>query len=398
MRRWFCLAILVLLSRLISLAQPEVAYFEVVDADSVRLYMEAAAMFSSGRTCFTGKDCAGGYRLTRLSSAAMFDGPFRDYFQSRSRTARDPILKAEGNYMDGKKDGVFKWYYEDGKVMFEGSYRDDRPSGYWNCYTLGGDLILRLQFDSAAVPLINYMYDTKSRLVLVKDGNGEARFVSQGEFPYSVSGRVKAGLPEGEWIGEVEQIFEGGKQSKKWIRKEIYRAGAVIEAKRYQSGRITDVCCSPELSRIYPLPAIEDILVLEEIPVEPCPGQLWIPASDPPPALRSAVPASDLNNFSSSIKSIILSKYRGRQVGEAYDVTGLNSEENRLVMHFDTNENGRPVRVKLVSEYGREFYQPIRRALETRTTWSPNQTKLVLTVFIRMTPSTYGYRFGVTLD
>lgn len=376
-------------------AQHSDSYFEVIQGDSVKLYFEAVNLFSSGRTTYTGSQCAGGFRLSRITLDGKFDGKFRDYIYTGPSKLYTQV--AEGFYRDGRKEGRFLFTYPEGGVLSDGAYADDQPVGDWKYYTEKGDLAMVLRFEGKSQPLLVFMLDVITNQPTVTEGNGEARYTAYGPVPYSVSGKVRHGIPEGTWIGNVEVAVQGGVS--RWIRKETYQSGKVTEAKNIQSGRITDVCCTPELSRIFPTPELSDILYLEQFPVAGCPSAApQIPALEPAPVPRSVEPVSQLFMFQSSVKSIILSKYNGRQVGEAYNQTAPGMEENRVVMHFDTDENGTPVNVKMISGYGMEFYQPIRRALVSQTKWKPNQQKLVLTVYIRMGLNTYGYHISFTLD
>ena len=36
------------------------------------------------------------------------------------------MKKVEGTFKNGKKDGLFTWWYENGKKEYEGTYRDGR--------------------------------------------------------------------------------------------------------------------------------------------------------------------------------------------------------------------------------------------------------------------------------
>lgn len=390
--RLTCILAISLMACLPVRAQKEVPYFEAISGDSVRLFLESMTMFGSSRTCFTGKDCAMGYRCTRISSDGYFDGMFKDFMM----VGRVLTMTAQGNYVEGRKEGRFIFYHPNGQTMTEGHFKEDEPVGKWSYHSAEGTLLMILAFDGGPSPRIEYMFDDKSKVALVKDGNGEARFVSQWETPYVISGRVKSGLPEGEWIGEVAAGV--GTAQTKWVRKELYREGKMIGGKKYQSGRVTDVCCTPELTWIFPTPVVDELMYLEQFPIEACPGQIQVIGGDELPPPRSAEPVTALYNFESSLKSIILAKYQWRQVGEGYNPTVPGNEENRVVMHFNTNESGRPVKVRLVSAFGRDFYQPIKRSLETLTKWQPNQTKLVLTVYVRMGVSTYSYRYNFSLD
>jgi len=395
MARRYLIGLIYFLSAFLTEAQSSVRYFDAVTDDSVRLYVESFSILSVGHARFTGKDCARGFRLARMTTDGKFSGKFNDYIQTDDRY--DPVLIVEGRYWQGNKVGEFVFNYPDGKVMAMGNYERNLPVGEWKFYSPEGAMTMILGFDGEPEPLIQYMFDTQSQMVMVKGGNGEARFQSEGDVPYTVSGRVKNGRPEGEWIGEFDLYKEGNVRTR-WIRKEIYQEGKMVEGKKIQSGRITDVCCTPELIRIFPTPAIMDLLNLETFPIVPCTEPLRIPSVDPPAKRRTVQPVSSLTMFQSSVNAAVRSKYQGRQVGETYNPVGINYEENQLVIRFDTDDRGKPIHIKMVSAYGREFFVPVKRALESQTTWQPEQSRLLLTVFIRMSASNYGYRISFTLD
>ncbi len=390
-----CSLILIVVAHISATAQTEVPYFEVIEGDSVKLYMEYTELLASSRNNFTGKGCAKAYRLTRVSSDGKFEGRFVD-FSTYSRGGQ-PMRLAEGAYLHGRKEGKFIIYYEDGSVKSEGSYAADVPIGDWKFFTGNGNVSLVLRFDGSSEPLLDYMYDEYNKRVMVKDGTGEARFISNGEVSYAVSGRIKGGLPDGLWIGEADVMAGGGNRSK-WMRRETYKEGMMVKGEKIQSGRITDVCCDPLLSKIFPTPELRDILHKESFPIEPCAGPPFMPpGAGAHAAPRSAQPVSGYNTFQSSVKAIILQKYSGREVGEGFNPTTPGTEENVVVIHFNTDEKGQPVHLRLSSAYGREFYQPLKRALQSQVTFQPNQTKLVLTVFVQATPNIFRYRIVFSL-
>ena len=47
----------------------------------------------------------------------------------------------EGSYKDGKKDGVWTKWYEDGKQYSKGSYKNGLMEGEWSFYTLNRGLL-----------------------------------------------------------------------------------------------------------------------------------------------------------------------------------------------------------------------------------------------------------------
>lgn len=394
MARQVFIGLIYCLATLSAAAQSNIRYFEIIDDDSVKLYVESFSILSVGHTRFTNKECARGFRLARITDG-KFTGKFNDYLQIDDRD--DPILMVEGRYREGNKVGAFVFNYPDGKMMAMGNYEMNQPVGDWKFYSPEGVMTMILGFDGGPEPLIQYMFDTQSQMVMVKDGSGEARFQSEGDVPYAVSGRVRNGRPEGEWIGEFD-LYKEGNERTRWIRKETYQDGRMVEGKKIQSGRITDVCCTPALIRIFPTPAIMDLVSLEAFPIAPCSEPLGIPSVDPPAKRRTVQPVSSLTMFQSSVNAAIRSKYQGGQVGETYNPVGINYEENQLVIRFDTDDRGKPIHIKMVSAYGREFFLPVKRALQSQTTWQPEQTRLLLTVFIRMYVSNYSYRISFTLD
>ena len=40
----------------------------------------------------------------------------------------------EGNYIDGKSNGLWKSYDENGNLIAEGSFKDGKKEGLWNFY------------------------------------------------------------------------------------------------------------------------------------------------------------------------------------------------------------------------------------------------------------------------
>jgi len=48
----------------------------------------------------------------------------------------------QGEHINGAKQGLWKCYYEDGKVQQEGEYEKDEKSGYWKFYHASGKLAL----------------------------------------------------------------------------------------------------------------------------------------------------------------------------------------------------------------------------------------------------------------
>jgi antitoxin component YwqK of YwqJK toxin-antitoxin module len=53
----------------------------------------------------------------------------------------DGKLQQEGNYENDKKEGVWKLYHSNGKLAAEGTYKADQEKGKWRFYDDNGTLL-----------------------------------------------------------------------------------------------------------------------------------------------------------------------------------------------------------------------------------------------------------------
>ena len=70
----------------------------------------------------------------KISCKEQFDEKDIDFFINKN------ILIFEGEYLDGKRNGKGKKYYDDGKLMFEGEYLDGKRNGKGKEYYKNGQL------------------------------------------------------------------------------------------------------------------------------------------------------------------------------------------------------------------------------------------------------------------
>ena len=63
------------------------------------------------------------------------NGPYREYLENGQ------ILEA--NYKDGKEDGKWTYWYENGQKWEEGNYKDGIPKGNWNFWMKSGTQLSR---------------------------------------------------------------------------------------------------------------------------------------------------------------------------------------------------------------------------------------------------------------
>jgi len=53
-------------------------------------------------------------------------------------------LKVKANYINGKKNGLFEWYDEKGQLEYEVNYKDGKKNGLWRQYNSNGKLVKNL--------------------------------------------------------------------------------------------------------------------------------------------------------------------------------------------------------------------------------------------------------------
>ncbi len=46
----------------------------------------------------------------------------------------------QGSFTDGKKDGSWEWYHDNGQIETQGTYKDGEKDGSWECYYDNGQL------------------------------------------------------------------------------------------------------------------------------------------------------------------------------------------------------------------------------------------------------------------
>ncbi len=55
-------------------------------------------------------------------------------------------LKERGNYIDGKKDGLWMAYYKNGQLAAKGNYIDGKENGLWVSYYKNGQLLAKRNY------------------------------------------------------------------------------------------------------------------------------------------------------------------------------------------------------------------------------------------------------------
>ena len=113
----------------------------------------------------------------------------------------DSTLRAEGLFIDGLRSGEWKFYYHDGKVQEVGTYKEGNPDGVWVWYHENGQKQIEEQFYKGQPNGPYKEYDAKGNLI--------------------VSGTYFDGMKNGKWteqIGDMrtEGEYRNDKQVGEW--------------------------------------------------------------------------------------------------------------------------------------------------------------------------------------
>ncbi|HEX6180119.1 MAG TPA: TonB family protein, partial [Chitinophagaceae bacterium] len=74
------------------------------------------------------------------SDRKIFHGPYKRFTKDENK------IVEEGNYKNGKKDGLWIEYTSNGKFITKGNYTDDTPTGQWEFYDSKGNLEQRYDY------------------------------------------------------------------------------------------------------------------------------------------------------------------------------------------------------------------------------------------------------------
>ncbi len=126
-----------------------------------------------------------------------FNSFFIDYYNNNT-----PALT--GNYIEGKKEGVFKQFYPNGNRHTLSYFKDNLPVGEWQYFYPSGNPWITVKFKNQVPYILEYW--NESGIKRVKSGKGKFQF-TQDVYDYNyygytgviVKGRVKNGRPVGIW-------------------------------------------------------------------------------------------------------------------------------------------------------------------------------------------------------
>jgi len=139
------------------------------------------------------------YRLGTLVIDSMwfYKGNVKDY-------TIEGQLVMEGNYNnDGYKDGLFNFYYPDGKLKLSGKYKVGKPAGEWRWNYPNDSLKAVVMFKGDEQDFQFVEYREKDGKIKMQNGTGDFEFMSgskrTGLEGFRIKGNFKDGLRHGTW-------------------------------------------------------------------------------------------------------------------------------------------------------------------------------------------------------
>ena len=131
----------------------------------------------------------------------------------------DSTLRAEGLFIDGLRSGEWRYYYQNGKLQEVGSYKEGEPDGLWTWYHDNGQKQIEEEFYKGMHNGPYKEYDAKGNLI--------------------VSGTYFDGLKNGKWMEQIgdmksEGEYRNDRQVGEWTS--YYDNGVLAFKGKYNAG------------------------------------------------------------------------------------------------------------------------------------------------------------------
>ena len=122
---------------------------------------------------------------------------------------------------DGLKQGRWQKNYPNGNPMYEGYYKDGKPTGEWTRYYEGGQVKAKIEYDQNSDSAFTVLFDQWGKRI------AEGVYLDEKK--------------EGKWIFFSDHVKISEENYKKglkhWISRTYYPTGEVLEETEWQNGR-----------------------------------------------------------------------------------------------------------------------------------------------------------------
>jgi antitoxin component YwqK of YwqJK toxin-antitoxin module len=161
---------------------------EITDNGNIKYYLSKTFQIAH-------KNCSEYYMINQFN---------KEYFELKDSIKvfyNDDKLYLKGNFIDGKKNGLFIWYHKNGQVECTGEYSSDKRIGMWNYYYSNGNLHKKVNFIEDYELLVDFYEENGTHSV--ENGNGTFRdeilISTSNTTPSIIKGDVVEGIQNGKW-------------------------------------------------------------------------------------------------------------------------------------------------------------------------------------------------------
>ncbi|MBZ0167146.1 MAG: toxin-antitoxin system YwqK family antitoxin, partial [Candidatus Omnitrophica bacterium] len=191
-----------------------------------------------------------GCAATLITASAGFTEDLRIFLPEEYLSALG--MRVEGDYIDGKKEGYFRIYDAEEKVIDERLYRhgklingdEDLISGAYNVYYSNGHLFAKFNYNAGVLDGLTKIFNETGELLLEGDIDSKSNRASINIYE---GGRITWALEakEGELDGDIVKYHDNGNISAKYSYKDGAQHGTtsyftpngnVIETWSYENG------------------------------------------------------------------------------------------------------------------------------------------------------------------
>ncbi|HKC36430.1 MAG TPA: hypothetical protein VKB95_10225 [Chitinophagaceae bacterium] len=173
------------------------------------------------------------YATIKVDSFWHYIGKVQDFYINGT-------MQMEGNYsITGDKDGLFSFYYPDGKLQAQGKFSKDMMWSFWDYYFANGNKKARVYYsgDESSFTIIDLFDSTGKQFV--KGGTGKFDLLVSDYLngkTYRLNGEFISGDREGSWKYSIK--MSNGKED--LIHKEIYEHGIFKRGESYSLNTVDE--------------------------------------------------------------------------------------------------------------------------------------------------------------
>lgn len=133
----------------------------------------------------------------------------RLYFNGRVRDFKNDTLIMEGHYTNNKRNGLFKFYYNDGTLMSVGKYQNDLRDSLWIYFFPNGQTEQKITFNGYDF-VVSEFYNQKGKAIIT-NGSGKWEHVFFRQYILNYFGKESIKKEHIKVVGKFKNYQKDGK-------------------------------------------------------------------------------------------------------------------------------------------------------------------------------------------